>query len=151
MARTKEFNLNREINKSGGKEYSNYYVTCEVEGRKAKARFIPKDNGGYSILNVLFDKAKGEPVSLSRKVTRNVNANGTSTQMVSYTAYFLNANGKKSEVTVKPYRPSDEDWMKMYIAELPDDDNEVSESEDDNADELSKAGIDVSDETRDEN
>ena len=48
MARTNELKLERKIVKQKGKEYSNYFVECELWGRKGEARIIPKDTSGYA-------------------------------------------------------------------------------------------------------
>lgn len=132
MAKTTEFLLTREINKSksDGKEYSNFYVYGTVIGRSVKAKFIPKDNQGYLVLDIVFELTQGNPVTLIRKVTRNTNANGQITQSVSYTAIAINEKGKKYEASVKANRISDENIMEMLIAEMPDDDDtEVAEDE----------------------
>lgn len=121
MAKINEMVLNRESVTAKGKTFYNYYVDCEVHGRKSKARIIPKDNGGYTLLDILFAAAEGnnEPVTLSRKQQKQTNSNGSITILTSYTAIYTESeDAEPYEVVVKPFRSSDEDWIKIYLASI---------------------------------
>lgn len=128
MARTVELVLNRESVTLKGKKYFNYYVACEIYGRKSKARIIPKDNGGYALLDILFDN--GGDVKLLRKTNKQTNSNGSISMINTYTAVYTDPVSEKVyEVLVKPYKPSDEDWIKMYLESLREDSEDVSDVE----------------------
>lgn len=146
MARTNELKLERKIVKQKGKEYSNYFVECELWGRKGEARIIPKDTSGYTLLDVMFGRSdeKGIPVSMIRKVTRNTNGNGQSTLITSYTAAFTDPETNYTvEVDVKPFRPSDADWIKNYIATMAVPEEDEEEVTEENGEVHPKGGIDV--------
>lgn len=121
MAKINEMILERESVTSKGRTFYNYYVNCEVKGKKSRARIIPKDNGGYSLLDIIFASAEinNEPVTLSRKQQKQTNSNGTTTVLTSYTAIYSESEDMEAyEVAVKPFRSSDEDWIKIYLASI---------------------------------
>lgn len=118
MAKTTELFLKNKKITVKGKEYSNYFVNCEIWGRTGEARIIPKDSFGYQLLEAMFDKAQeqGLEVILVRTVQRESNANGQSRIVKSYSAVYNDPDTDQTmEVSVKPYRASDEDWIANYI------------------------------------
>lgn len=119
MAKVNELTLSKKVVNLKGKDYSNYFVMCDYHGKKSEARIIPKDNGGYAILDVLFEVAGEKPVTLVRKVSKQTDSNGSTRSVVNYTACFTPSPDEDTiEVAVKPYRPSDEDWIKLFISTL---------------------------------
>ncbi len=48
--------LEREqYNGNDGKQYWSYFVRGKARGRDIKVDFVPKDTGGYELLDIVFD------------------------------------------------------------------------------------------------
>lgn len=108
MAKINELQLKREKNKFNGKDYFNYFIPCECLGHSEKARMIPKDNGGYIILDHLFDVVGEKSVSVIRKVSKQTD-NGSTRQVITYTVrYNTSEDEEPVEIDIKCNRPSDE-------------------------------------------
>ena len=49
--------VERETFERNGKTYFGYFVSGVVRGRQVKAGVKPPDNGGYTVLDIVFDGA----------------------------------------------------------------------------------------------
>lgn len=52
---TRTIKIERETFERNGKTYFGYFVGGEVRGRAVKAGVRPPDNGGYAVLDILFE------------------------------------------------------------------------------------------------
>ena len=54
---SKPVKVQRETFVKDGKEYFGYFVSGIVRGKEVKAGVKPPDNGGYTVLDIVFDGA----------------------------------------------------------------------------------------------
>ena len=99
-----------------GKEYWNYITKGKALGRDIRVDFMPKDKGGYEVLDILFslqDKAKlvvGEESS--------TDVNGKTTRYKTYTLQVVDENDEDKTIydsSVKPSRDSDKALLNMLL------------------------------------
>lgn len=100
---------------SNGEQYWAYVVKGQVRGRNIKIDFMPKDKGGYEVLDIVFSaSAKAELIMCNETMT---DANGKTTKYISYKVHTEDALGEL-ECGVKPSRDSDKALLTMLINQL---------------------------------
>ena len=100
---------------SNGEQYWAYVVKGQVRGRNIKIDFMPKDKGGYEVLDIVFSASpKAELIMLNETMT---DANGKTTRYVSYKVLTKDELGEL-ECGVKPSRDSDKALLTMLINQL---------------------------------
>ena len=100
---------------SNGEQYWAYVVKGQVRGRNVKVDFMPKDKGGYEVLDIVFSaSAKAELIICNETMT---DSNGKITRYVSYKVQTKDELGEL-ECGVKPSRDSDKALLTMLINQL---------------------------------
>ena len=99
---------------SDGKPYWNYVVKGMLRERPIKADFIPKDKGGYEVLDLIFGVTdKAELLMVNEKM---VDALGNVTRYVSYRARAIDEElNINLVVDVKPREKSDKSFLDIII------------------------------------
>ena len=118
------FNLEVENVKSkSGRIYKNYVVKQTVIGRnggkhEGRARLIPADNSGYTVLDLLFDGANELPL-IAKYEYQIVEMNGIKKDVSGFKYYIQGEDPITGEVLdnirLKPFQQSDKDWLEIFI------------------------------------
>ncbi len=111
----KQIVVERETFKLKDKEYFSYFVKGTVRGREVKAGVKPPDNGGYVVLDIVFDNAMS--AELTVKPFEIKDDNGNVIKGNTYSVKSVDENGKVYECTVKPARASDKTLLTMLLDE----------------------------------
>lgn len=109
----KQIVVERETFKLKDKEYFSYFVKGTVRGREVKAGVKPPDNGGYVVLDIVFDNAMS--AELTVKPFEIKDDNGNVIKGNTYSVKSVDENGKVYECTVKPARSSDKTLLSMLL------------------------------------
>ena len=96
-----------------GKEYYGYIVRGVLRGREVKADIVPKDIGGYELLDILFD-GDGEVV-LTVTDEEKVDNFGNKTRYKTYAAETTDENGTLLTCDVKPKQSSDKCYITAFL------------------------------------
>ncbi len=99
-----------------GRLYFAYVVRGIIRGQEKKVDFVPKDQGGYEPLDILFDIApKAELTMSEEEMTDN---DGKKTHYMAYKAQVEDEDGEIWDCGVKPQRDSDKALLKFMLIEL---------------------------------
>lgn len=98
-------------NAAGGNMYA-YEMPCILRGRQTKIDFSPRDTGGYELLDDIFDINEKAELSITEKVSENVNGKKTYSNV--YTVSNVE-NGITWELSVRPQRDSDKAMLKTWL------------------------------------
>lgn len=109
----KEFLLSRETFVLNGEQYYSYGVNGVLRGRKIRADFKPKDQGGYEVLDIVFDTMDKVELVIGEETMQS--NDGTKSRYTTYTAKSVDADGSIYECPVSPARPSDKALFKMLV------------------------------------
>lgn len=111
---TRTIKISREPFERNGKSYFGYFVAGDVHGRTVKAGVKPPDNGGYTVLDILFNGAMEAdltvtPFELTTEDGRVITGN----------SYAVTAADPETGVIysckVKPARESDKTLLQMLL------------------------------------
>jgi len=107
--------VERETFESNGKTYFGYFVSGEVRGRKVKAGVKPPDNGGYTVLDIVFDGAMEAdltvtPFEMKAEDGRTITGNTYAVTSVDP------ETGEVYSCKVKPARESDKTLLQMLLS-----------------------------------
>ena len=105
--------VERETFKLKDKEYFSYFVTGTVRGREVRAGVKPPDNGGYAVLDIVFDDALS--AELTVKPFEIKDESGNVIKGNTYSVRSVGDDGKVYECTVKPARASDKTLLNMLL------------------------------------
>ena len=111
---TRTIKIERETFERNGKTYFGYFVGGEVRGRAVKAGVRPPDNGGYAVLDILFDGAMETdltvtPFELTTEDGRVITGNTYAVTSVDP------ETGVAYSCKVKPARESDKTLLQMLL------------------------------------
>ncbi len=106
--------VERETYEKNGKSYFTYFIKGEVRGKQVRLAVVPPDNGGYVVLDIVFDNAMSaelvlKPYEIKDEKTGNV-VKGNSYAVVS-----VDEDGKVYECPIKPFRSSDKSLLNMLL------------------------------------
>ena len=100
---------------SYGERFWAHVVRGQVRGRNIKIDFIPKDKGGYEVLDIVFGASdKAELIMCNEVMT---DSHGNKTRYISYKVRTEDALGEL-ECGVKPAQDSDKALLTMLINQL---------------------------------
>jgi hypothetical protein len=89
-----------------------YKLHCKIRGMETKADFIPKDPGGYALLEIIFNGEK----SVELQVVKNkFNIDGREIESTKYFATSVDEDGQVYQLEVVPRKDSDKATMKMLL------------------------------------
>lgn len=113
MANDKKIMVEREAFDLNGKTCYSYFVKGTVRGREVKAQLVPQDNGGYVLLDIVFDNADtAELIIGSVSIT---NDKGKTETFPSYTVKNVDDNGEVFECPVKAARKTDKTKLALIL------------------------------------
>ncbi len=109
--------LEREqYNGNDGKQYWSYFVRGKVRGRDIKVDFVPKDTGGYELLDIVFDVKPTATLIMTDETMTD--ANGKKTNYTAYRAETIDDDGIVYPCEVRPQRNSDKGLLTVLLNTL---------------------------------
>ena len=108
--------VERETFERNGKTYFGYFVSGEVRGRKVESEVKPPDNGGYTVLDIVFDGTMEAdltvtPFEMKAEDGRIITGNTYAVTSVDQDT------GEVYSCKVKPARESDKTLLQMLLAQ----------------------------------
>ena len=103
--------VKRETYTKDGETFFSYFVEGVIRGKNVKARVSPSDQGGYVLLDIIFD-GKDE-VELVVTPSSMVGEDGRQIEFVIYECRDVDENGQVFACKVKPQRQSDKAILEM--------------------------------------
>ena len=106
--------VERETFEKNGKTYYGYFVSGAIRGRQVKVGIKPPDNGGYTVLDIVFDGAMEAdltvtPFEMKTEDGRVITGN-------TYAVTSVDAEmGEVYSCKVKPARESDKTLLQMLV------------------------------------
>lgn len=106
--------VERETFEKNGKTYYGYFVSGVIRGRLVKVGIKPPDNGGYTVLDIVFDGAMEAdltvtPYEMKTEDGRVITGN-------TYAVTSVDAEtGEVYSCKVKPARESDKTLLQMLV------------------------------------
>lgn len=106
--------VERETFEHNDKSYFAYYIKGVIRGKEIKVQVMPHDNGGFAILDIVFNGAdKAElfltPYEIRDEKTKRVVKGNT------YGVRSYDENGEVYECPIRPYRSSDKTALQMLL------------------------------------
>ena len=95
-----------------GRLYYAYLLRGKLRGRAIKVDFSPKDKGGYTPLDLVFDVSPEAELEITDEVTE---FNGKKQHRTVYTVNTVDEDGLVWKCEVKPTNKSDVDLLAMLI------------------------------------
>lgn len=96
-----------------GREMYGYYVAGKVRGRDVKVDLVAKDQGGYEILDIIFDiKPTADLILHDEEMT---NDDGSKMKYTVYEVQNIDEDGIKYTYKVKPARDSDKTILDILL------------------------------------
>lgn len=102
----------KQLKTQDGRLYYAYLINGKLRGRAVKVEFSPKDKGGYTPLDLIFDVSPKAELFIT-EVTQEIN--GKKQKRTVYTVNTVDENGVIWKAEVKPTRTSDRDTLAMLI------------------------------------
>lgn len=96
-----------------GKDYWSYFMRGKVRNRDVKVDFAARDQGGYEVLDIVFDGA--ETAELIMHDEEMTDDSGKSTKYTVYEVQNVDADGTVYSCKVKPQRDSDKSLLTMIL------------------------------------
>lgn len=109
-----QFLVERDTYMKNGQEYFSYFIKGNIRGKEKRIGVIPPDNGGYAVLDIVFDGAMSaelvlKPYEIKDEKTGQVLKGNT------YAVRSVDENGEIYECPIKPARISDKTMMNMLL------------------------------------
>ncbi len=102
----------KQLKTQDGRLYYAYLINGKLRGRAVKVDFSPKDKGGYTPLDLVFDVSPKAELFIT-EVTQEIN--GKKQKRTVYTVNTVDGDGLVWKAEVKPTRTSDKDTLAMLI------------------------------------
>lgn len=114
--KTKLFVERESFTGSDGRTYWNYVLRAKILNKEKNIHFSPKDKGGYSVLELLFELSdKAELVMTTSTMKDDA---GKRTRYTSYKLVTYDEDEIPYEATVKPTAESDKNLLVMVLRTL---------------------------------
>ena len=113
MAENKIF-VERETFEKGDKTYYSYFINGTIRGREVKIGVIPPDNGGFTVLDIVFGNEMSAELVLKPFEIKDEKS-GQVLKGNSYAVRSVDENGEVYECPIKPSRASDKTLLNMLI------------------------------------
>lgn len=110
----KKIMVERETYEKNGKSYFAYYINGKVRGIDVKVKVVPPDNGGYTVLDIVYNGAKAIELSLTPFAFKDEKT-GREISGMTYSVKSFDENGDVYECKVKPFRLSDKSLLDMLL------------------------------------
>lgn len=107
--------VERDTFEKDGKEYYSYFIKGEVRGKEVRVMIVPPDNGGYTVLDIVFGKEMKAELTLTPYEIKDDKTG----RVVKGNTYGVRTEdeetGEMYECKVKPYRDSDKTLLNMLL------------------------------------
>ena len=105
--------VERETFTANDKTYFSYFIKGNVRGKEVKVGVIPPDNGGDTVLDIVFGDAMScelvaTPFEMKTESGQVIKGN-------TYSMRSVDENGETYECAVKPARSSDKALLNMLL------------------------------------
>lgn len=111
--KTKMFIERESFIGSDNKKYWSYFLPVEILKKNKKIRFVPKDRGGYEVIDLLFELSNNAELIITDNVMKD--DNGRKTRYSSYKIVTYTDAGIALEATVKPLAESDKNLLTIVL------------------------------------
>lgn len=113
-----ELTIEREQFVSNKRKYWSYFINGELRKRKIKVELVPKDNGGYEMLDLVFGDETTAKLSVTRTSMRDKDTK-RKISLISYEAYNIDEeDGSRYYTSIKPARNSDASALEQLLERL---------------------------------
>lgn len=109
----KQIFVERETFEKDGNTYFSYFIKGNIRGRDVKIGVVPPDNGGYVVLDIVFNDAMA--CELVLKPYEIKDEKGNVMRGNSYAVCSADENGEIYECKIKPFRDSDKRLLGMLL------------------------------------
>ncbi len=106
--------VERETYEKNGKSYFTYFIKGIVRGKQVRLAVVPPDNGGYVVLDIVFDNAMEADLVLKPYEIKDEKT-GSVIRGNSYSVLSADEDGKIYECPIKPFRASDKSLLNMLL------------------------------------
>ena len=102
------------VSKKTGKPGFTYYLKGTVRGREVKAKVVPKDKGGFEVLDIIYDGAIACDLRVEKGEMKN--EDGDIVKFETYTVFSKDpTTGDEFDLKVKPDKDSDKAKFKFIL------------------------------------
>lgn len=109
--------VEREVfNAKDGREMYGYFVRGKIRGRDVKVDFNAKDQGGYEVLDIIFDISP--TAALTMHDEEMTNDDGTKQTYTVYEVSNTDEDGIVYSYKIKPARESDKAYLSVLLQQL---------------------------------
>ena len=109
----KKIKVERETYTKDDKAYFSYFIKGVIRGREVRIAVVPPDNGGFRVLDIVFDNAMSADLILKPYDIKD--DRGHVLKGNTYAVGSVDENGIDYEFAIKPFRKSDQSLMNMLL------------------------------------
>ena len=109
----KKIKVERETYTKDDKTYFSYFIKGVIRGREVRIAVVPPDNGGFRVLDIVFDNAMSADLVLKPYEIKD--DKGKVLKGNTYAVVFKDKDGTEYECGIKPFRNSDKTLLNMLL------------------------------------
>jgi hypothetical protein len=115
MANKKQIFVERETFEKNEKTYFSYFIKGKIRGKDVKVAIVPPDNGGYSLLDIVFGNEMAAELTLKPYEIKDEKTGNVITGNSFGVRTVDKETGEIYECTVKPFRTSDKTMLNLLL------------------------------------
>ncbi len=109
----KKIKVERETYTKDDKTYFSYFIKGVIRGREVRIAVVPPDNGGFRVLDIVFDNAMSADLVLKPYEIKD--DKGKVLKGNTYAVVSKDKDGTEYECGIKPFRNSDKTLLNMLL------------------------------------
>ena len=109
----KKIKVERETYTKDDKTYFSYFIKGVIRGREVRIAVVPPDNGGFRVLDIVFDNAMSADLILKPYEIKD--DRGHVLKGNTYAVVSVDEDGIDYECAIKPFRKFDQSLMNMLL------------------------------------
>ena len=109
----KKIKVERETYTKDDKAYFSYFIKGIIRGREVRIAVVPPDNGGFRVLDIVFDNAMSADLVLKPYEIKD--DKGKVLKGNTYAVVSKDKDGTEYECGIKPFRNSDKTLLNMLL------------------------------------
>ena len=109
----KKIKVERETYTKDDKTYFSYFIKGVIRGREVRIAVVPPDNGGFRVLDIVFDNAMSADLILKPYEIKD--DRGHVLKGNTYAVVSKDKDGTEYECGIKPFRNSDKTLLNMLL------------------------------------
>ena len=109
----KKIKVERETYTKDDKAYFSYFIKGVIRGREVRIAVVPPDNGGFRVLDIVFDNAMSADLVLKPYEIKD--DKGKVLKGNTYAVVSKDKDGTEYECGIKPFRNSDKTLLNMLL------------------------------------